>query len=148
MHNRERVTTVAKPKVILRGDEVTYTTDTVLFTTDEMGEPVFVKEVDYHQLQPDGSTSGPFVIQQQSAKASSKKDLPQFAATSLLQLSQMKSDEDNTAGGTVIVDPESVIEIPGQEGGFVFVTTSDNEQKLMPLSQLSSFIAAQSNEAQ
>ena len=85
-------------------DETTYTaTDTVLYTTDEMGETVLIKEVDYLSDGPPHS----FVIQTKD------KEQPQFAASSLLQLSQMKEDEDGTA---VVVHQDSVVEIPGQEG--------------------------------
>lgn len=119
----------APAKIYIRDQDYT-TADTVLFTTDEMVETVLIKEGDY-QL---GTETGPFVIQRQGGS----KEPPQFAANSLLQLSQAKPEDDEEA--TVIVDPDSVIEIPGQEGGFVFVTTADNEQKLMPISQLSNFI--------
>lgn len=104
-----------------------------------MGETVLIKEVGYDD---------PYIIQQAKASTSADKDggasgggNPQFAANSLLQLSQMKTVDEETS---VVIDADSVIEIPGQEGGFVFVTTSDNEQKLMPISQLSNFIAASS----
>lgn len=124
---------------MLRSEDVAYETDTVLFTTDEMGETVLIKEVGYDD---------PYIIQQAKASTSADKDggasgggNPQFAANSLLQLSQMKTVDEETS---VVIDADSVIEIPGQEGGFVFVTTSDNEQKLMPISQLSNFIAASS----
>ena len=104
---------------IIKDDTPYATTDTVLFTTDEMGETVLIKQVDY-----------PYVIQTTTAKAD--KEQPQYAASSLLELSQVKDDPE--AGTAVMVDG-GVVEIPGQEGGYILVTTSDDEQKLVPISQ-------------
>ena len=113
---------------IIRDDTPYATTDTVLFTTDEMGETVLIKQVDYPS----------YVIQTTTnTKGALDKEQPQFAASSLLELSQHVKDdpEGATAGTAVVVDAGGVVEIPGHEGGYILVTTSDDEQKLVPISQ-------------
>ena len=138
MHNK--ATTAAspvKPSKLFIKDEIyaASASDTVLFATDEMGDTVFIKEVDYL------SENENFVVQDQSSKMASEatgKDLqPQYAATSLLQLSQTS----NRSATAAEADQQlHLIEIPGQEEKFVLVTTDEDEQKLMPISQLSNFI--------
>lgn len=121
VHNGEK----ARPKSIVYVKDVDdvansgssfQASDTVLFTTDEMGEPVLMKEEDYL------SSADQFVIK--------TKD---------------KNDDEDVDEETVLIHPDSVVEIPGQEGGYVLVTTADDEQKLMPISQLSHLIAGSSS---
>ena len=142
----------------IRDDNVAYTTDTVLFTTDEMGETVLIKGVDYLSEHE----SGPFVVQPAESgsggqshagpaasdgatergtpiSANKESRQPQFAATSLLQLSQVGKSNANDEEG-IVVDSDAVIEIPGQKEGYVIVNLENNEQTLMPISQLSNFI--------
>ena len=77
------------------------------------------------------------------------------SATSLLQLSgQTKSTasiqaatasiDTSATGGqeTVLLSTDSVIQIPGQEGEYVQVTTDDDEQKFMPISHLTNLIVS------
>ena len=87
----------------------------------------------------DSSTSsGAWEIQKESRQ-------PQFAATSLLQLSQVAinntSEEDR-----IVVDSDSVIEIPGQKEVYIIVNLENNEQQLLPISQLSNFINSEPNQ--
>lgn len=126
VHNGEKSKT--KHMSIIKDDTPYATTDTVLFTTDEMGETVLIKQVDYPS----------YVIQTTTnTKGALDKEQPQFAASSLLELSQHVKDdpEGATAGTAVVVDAGGVVEIPGHEGGYILVTTSDDEQKLVPISQ-------------
>lgn len=117
VHNGEK----SRPKSIIvlgkdQDDVNNYqANDTVLFTTDDMGDPVLIKEADY-------LSSEQFVIK--------TKD---------------KNTDDEEEEETVLIHPDSVVEIPGQEGGYVLVTTADDEQKLMPISQLSHLIAGSSS---
>jgi len=160
VHNREKLAT-KKLNTLRDNSSIFYTTsnETVLFTTDEIsGETVLIKEFDYHGDGVNAGTS--FVVQaeqpqEDSSEVIQNKDAvvhpegvpdkdqtsvmtsqpPQFAASSLLQLSQSKEDE------TMLVHPDAVIEIDGnQEGGYVLVTTGDEEQKLMAISQLSNYL--------
>ena len=138
MHNKAATAASSvKPSKLFIKDEIyaASASDTVLFATDEMGDTVFIKEVDYL------SENENFVVQDQSSKMASEatgKDLqPQYAATSLLQLSQTS----NRSATAAEADQQlHLIEIPGQEEKFVLVTTDEDEQKLMPISQLSNFI--------
>ena len=136
VHNRERPKP-ASSKVIIK-DAINYESDTVLFTTDEMGDPVLVKEFDYLS-----ENENSFVVQSskdaENASTSSQQP-PQYAATSLLQLSQTKNEP--SEADTLLVQPNTVYEFDGQEGSFVLVT-DDDEQKLVPISQLSNYISAQ-----
>ena len=69
---------------IIKHDTPYATTDTVLFTTDEMGETVLIKQVDYPS----------YVIQTTTnTKGALDKEQPQFAASSLLELSQHVKDD-------------------------------------------------------
>ena len=132
VHLREKA---KAPKIFVK-DDMPSTNDTILFTTDELGETVLIKEVDYLDSE--------FVVQTQPAQLASTSGLKpgNSAANSLLQLSQAKTNEEEEE--TVLVHPESVIEIPGQEGSYVLVTTgNDDEQKLMAISQLSTYISHQ-----
>ena len=108
---------------ILKVEEASYTnaTDTVLFTTttDEMGETVLIKEVDH--LTDEEFASSSFVIQ----KGSKDPGASAFP--------------DGTA---LIVPQEALVEVQGQEEGFVLVTT-DEGQKVLPLSQISQIINPQ-----
>ena len=69
------------------------------------------------------------------------------AATSLLELSQVgRQEEEETAAdgnatavateaGTILVQSDAVVEIPGQEGGYILVTTAEGDSsKLVPIS--------------
>ena len=115
----------SKPKhlPVLKVEEASYTnaTDTVLFTTttDEMGETVLIKEVDH--LTDAEFASSSFVIQ----KGSKDPGASAFP--------------DGTA---LIVPQEALVEVQGQEEGFVLVTT-DEGQKVLPLSQISQIINQQ-----
>ena len=156
VHNREK----AKPtKMYIRDDNVAYTTDTVLFTTDEMGETVLIKGVDYLGE----NESGPFVVQQADTESGSHSHAdnsvpdgagaavvrtipketrqPQFAATSLLQLSQVTKSNVNEKEefdiSSLDISSDAVIEIPGQKEKYVLVNLENNEQRLLPISQLS-----------
>ena len=80
---------------IIKDDTPYATTDTVLFTTDEMGETVLIKQVDYPS----------YVIQTTTnAKGAIDKEQPQFAASSLLELSQHVKDDPESGGTAVVVD--------------------------------------------
>ena len=116
-----------------------------------MGEAVLIKEVDFDNEPIEVATT---VTKPESVKipggnaAAAAASQSQFAsATSLLQLSQQTkaaaSIEAATAAGqeTVLLSTDSVIQIPGQEGEYVLVTTDDDEQKFMPISHLTSLIA-------
>ena len=144
----------------IRDDNVAYTTDTVLFTTDEMGETVLIKGVDYLGE----SESGPFVVQQADTESGSHSHAdnsvpdgggaavvraipkqetrqPQFAATSLLQLSQVTKsnvpEKEEFDISSLDISSDAVIEIPGQKEKYVLVNLENNEQRLLPISQLS-----------
>ena len=106
-------------------------TESILFTTDDMGEAVLIKEVDFDHEESSSSAT----------KAKSAQPQSQFAATSLLQLSQSKSESATEEPETVLLSTDSVIQIPGQEGDYVIVTTDEDEQKLVPISHLSNLIA-------
>ena len=69
------------------------------------------------------------------------------AATSLLELSQVGRQEEEeaaadgnatavaTEAGTILVQSDAVVEIPGQEGGYILVTTAEGDSsKLVPIS--------------
>lgn len=65
------------------------------------------------------------------------------AATSLLELAQVGRQEEEeatetavaTEAGTILVQSDAVVEIPGQEGGYILVTTAeDDSSKLVPIS--------------
>jgi len=166
VHNREK----AKPtKMYIRDDDdnVDYATDTVLFITDGMGEPVPIKSVDYmgdeesghfvvqqaetgnsrihgHHVQVAGSTSGAQASIRTTGSLSKENLQPQFAATSLLQLSQVGGKVGNQVGAEeqeFVIHPDSVIQVAGeQEEGYVIVNLENNEQRMMPISQLSQLI--------
>ena len=82
------------------------------------------------------------------------------AATSLLELSQVgRQDEDETTetavateAGTILVQSDSVVEIPGQEGGYILVTTADDgTNKLVPVAlttETAESVAEQSKDAE
>ena len=148
-------------------DNVDYATDTVLFITDGMGEPVPIKSVDYmgdeesghfvvqqaetgnsriqaHHVQVAGSTSGAQASIRTTGSLSKENLQPQFAATSLLQLSQVGGKVVNQVGAEeqeFVIHPDSVIQVAGeQEEGYVIVNLENNEQRMMPISQLSQLI--------
>lgn len=148
-------------------DNVDYATDTVLFITDGMGEPVPIKSVDYmgdeesghfvvqqaetgnnrihgHHVQVAGSTSGAQASIRTTGSLSKENLQPQFAATSLLQLSQVGGKVGNQVGAEeqeFVIHPDSVIQVAGeQEEGYVIVNLENNEQRMMPISQLSQLI--------
>ena len=122
---------------------VAYDADTVLVHTDEMGETVLIKSYlgGDHELT---TSAGAGVV----AGVTQSKDT-QPAATSLLQLSQVAGKNnvvDNGAGQAaaagadhdeepIFLPADSIVEIAGQDGEFVIVNVN-NEQKLMPISQL------------
>ena len=122
VHNREKPRKFIKETNMTASstiaEEETIEPESILFTTDEMGEAVLIKEVDFEETTPGSKTRG---------------QQPQFAtATSLLQLSQ---------SNTVIQIAGSTGD-QGQDGGdYILVTHDDDEQKFMPISHLSSFIA-------
>ena len=122
MHNREKPRKFIKEASIPATEEETIEPESILFTTDEMGEAVLIKGVNFEETTPDDT---PKVGGQ-----------PQYAtATSLLQLSQ--SNTVIQIAGT----SDEVSEGQSQEYMLVKVTTDDDEQKFMPISHLSTLIA-------
>ena len=100
----------------MQAEAETIQPESIIFTTDEMGEAVLIKDVDFETEKTRGG-------QQQ----------PQFAtATSLLQLSQ---------SNTVYQIAGSANGDQGCQDDYILVAHDDDEQKFMPISHLSSFIA-------
>jgi len=147
VHNREK----AKPtKMFIRDESVAYDADTVLVHTDEMGETVLIKsylgdhESGQFVVQPAESTSRNTLVTSQSKENNQSGQFTGAAATSLLQLSQVAGSKvDGGEGGAgaddeeepIFLPADSVVEIAGHDGEFVLVNVN-NEQKLMPISQL------------
>ena len=148
--------------MFIRDESVAYDADTVLVHTDEMGETVLIKsylgdhESGQFVVQPAESSRNSTTLAETSAAGvvagvtPSKENHPgQFAgaATSLLQLSQVAGKNNVDNGGQaaaaegadeeepIFLPADSVVEIAGHDGEFVIVNVN-NEQKLMPISQL------------
>ena len=97
-----------------------------------------------HHVQVAGSTSGAQASIRTTGSLSKENLQPQFAATSLLQLSQVGGKVGNQVGAEeqeFVIHPDSVIQVAGeQEEGYVIVNLENNEQRMMPISQLSQLI--------
>ena len=97
-----------------------------------------------HHVQVAGSTSGAQASIRTTGSLSKENLQPQFAATSLLQLSQVGGKVVNQVGAEeqeFVIHPDSVIQVAGeQEEGYVIVNLENNEQRMMPISQLSQLI--------
>ena len=97
-----------------------------------------------HHVQVAGSTSGAQTSIRTTGSLSKENLQPQFAATSLLQLSQVGGKVVNQVGAEeqeFVIHPDSVIQVAGeQEEGYVIVNLENNEQRMMPISQLSQLI--------
>ena len=97
-----------------------------------------------HHVQVAGSTSGAQASIRTTGSFSKENLQPQFAATSLLQLSQVGGKVVNQVGAEeqeFVIHPDSVIQVAGeQEEGYVIVNLENNEQRMMPISQLSQLI--------
>ena len=126
-------------------------TESILFTTDEMGEAVLIKEVEFGNEPIDVSAAEVKNEKNStaatSAAGSTSASQSQFAsATSLLQLAQQTKaaasmEAEAASQETVLLSTDSVIQISGQDGEYVLVTTDDDEQKFMPISHLTNLIA-------